>query len=76
MCVCIYIYVYVNPNLPIHPTPPSPLVFMCLFSLSVSLCLLCIETVSFLSSFIYIIFLDSTCERYYAILVFIFWTYP
>ena len=34
--------VYVNPNLSIHPTrPPSPLVFISLFSTSVSLFLLC-----------------------------------
>ena len=33
--------IYVNPNLPIHPTPPSPLVSIHLFSTSVSLFLLC-----------------------------------
>ena len=73
--VYIYIYIYVNSDLPIHHTPPSPSVSLCVFSLSVSLCLLCIETVSFFSSFICIIFLDSTCKQYYTILVFLFWTY-
>ena len=33
--------IYVNPNLPIHPTPPSLLGSICLFSTSLSLFLLC-----------------------------------
>ena len=33
--------IYVNPNLPIHPTSSSPLIFICFFSISVSLFQLC-----------------------------------
>ena len=49
VCVCMYIYMsciymhiclYVNPDFPTHKTPLSPL-FPCLFSMSVSLFMLC-----------------------------------
>ena len=66
-----YQCIHVNPNLLVHPTTPPPAFspwcpYMCPLHLCLYFCLA--------NWFIYNIFLDSTCMRYYTIFVFLFLT--